>query len=81
MKTKILSIQELEYIECMCEASNKLGINWPRAVHFFPAQTKEEKRWKKRMLLGIKLVMGQSSAIQSNKDCNTKASSLISEAM
>ena len=60
MKTESLTTEDLEYIKCMCEASDKAGLDWPRAVSLFPALTEEEKHWKNRMLLGIRLVGGQA---------------------
>jgi hypothetical protein len=58
MKTESLTAEDLQYIKCMCEASNKTGLDWPRAVSLFPTLTEEEKRWKNKMLLGIRLVGG-----------------------
>jgi hypothetical protein len=60
MKTESLTAEDLEYIKCMCEASNKAGLDWARAVSLFPALTEQEKHWKNRMLLGIRLVGGEA---------------------
>ena len=60
MKMECLTAEDLEYIKCMCEASDKGGLDWPLAVSLFPARTEEEERWKKRMLLGIRLVGGEA---------------------
>ncbi len=61
MEIEDLTACDLEYIRRLCEASEITGVNWPRAVLLFPAQTEVEECWKRRMLLGISLVRSQSS--------------------
>jgi hypothetical protein len=49
-----LTAKNLEYIKSMCEASEKIGFNWAKAIRLFPAATKKEVLWKEKMLAGIK---------------------------
>ncbi len=49
------SAEELEEIRTMCEAAEKTGIDWPRAVSLFPPQNEQERRWKEKMIKGIEL--------------------------
>jgi len=60
MKTESLTAEDLKYIKCMCEASDKAGLHWQLAVSLFPVQTEKEEHWKNRMLLGIRLVGGEA---------------------
>ncbi len=50
--------EELNHIQKICEASEKTGLNWIKAVSIFPARTAETRHWKERMLTGIRLVTG-----------------------
>ncbi len=68
MTPNTLTAEELEKIKTICEAAEKTGINWPRAVSLFPTHNEDERRWKARMLKAIELACPKTLKNKANCD-------------
>jgi hypothetical protein len=54
-----LSTEDLDFIRSMCKTSEKIGFSWAEGIRLFPAVTKDEVLWKKKMLEGIRICKKQ----------------------
>ena len=59
MKPKTLTGEELDSIKTMCDAAQRIGIDWALALSLFPPRNEEERRWKEKMLMGIQIASPQ----------------------